>query len=151
MTHRERRSIWALGACFILVLSLAAACGGDGEKEVTVSLSEWSITAAEAQTESGKVRFEATNDGTEPHELVIIRTDLSPTSLPVVDGKVDEERVEIVDEIEPFAAGSTESKTVELSAGRYVLICNIVERVPGQPVESHYEKGMRAAFLVTGD
>jgi hypothetical protein len=98
--------------------------------------------------EPGKVRFVATNDGTEPHELVIIMSDLSAGALPVVDGKVVEEQIDIVDEIEPFAAGATERKTVELKAGKYVLICNVVERVPGEPVESHYEKGMRTAFVV---
>lgn len=132
----------------VAVVVLLSACGG-GAKDVNVSLKEWSVTPEVAQVKPGEVRFVVANEGTEPHELVIIRSDLSPGALPVVDGKVDEERVDIVDEIEPFAAGTTERKTVELKAGKYLLICNIVERPPGEPVESHYEKGMRTAFLVT--
>jgi hypothetical protein len=150
MTVIGRQSHWVWGV-FPAVISvlLLAGCGGDGVKEVKASLKEWSITPEVSQIESGKVRFVVANDGSEPHELVIIRSDLSPDALPVVDGKVDEERVDIINEIEPFAAGTTERKTVDLKAGKYVLICNIVERVPGEPVESHYEKGMRTAFLVT--
>jgi uncharacterized cupredoxin-like copper-binding protein len=132
----------------IVLIGFLTACGGDKPEEVKASLKEWSITPDVAQVKAGEVRFIATNDGTEPHELVIIRTDLAANALPVVEGKVDEERVDIVDEIEPFAAGTTERKTVKLEAGKYLLICNIVERPPGEAVESHYEKGMRTAFLV---
>jgi uncharacterized cupredoxin-like copper-binding protein len=145
---RQSHWVWGIIPAVISVLLLAG-CGGGGVKEVKASLKEWSITPEVSQVESGKVRFVVANDGSEPHELVIIRSDLSPDALPVVDGKVDEERVDIIDEIEPFAAGITEQKTVDLEAGKYVLICNIVERVPGEPVESHYENGMRTAFLVT--
>jgi uncharacterized cupredoxin-like copper-binding protein len=140
-------------ALLLLTLSGASvvliACGGDEAKPVNVSLREWSISVEPRQVQPGSIEFIATNEGAEPHEFVVIKTDLSPSSLPVVDGKVDEEKVEIVDEIEPFAAGSTEKKILELKAGSYVLICNIVERVPGQPVESHYELGMRTSFVVT--
>jgi hypothetical protein len=150
MTVIGRQSHWVWGVIpAVISVLLLAGCGGDGVKEVKASLKEWSITPEVSQIESGKVRFVVANDGSEPHELVIIRSDLSPDALPVVDGKVDEERVDIINEIEPFAAGTTERKTVDLKAGKYVLICNIVERVPGESVESHYEKGMRAAFLVT--
>ncbi|MPZ50247.1 MAG: hypothetical protein GEU75_13280 [Dehalococcoidia bacterium] len=150
MTVLGRQSHWVWGIIpAVISVLLLAGCGGGGVKEVKASLKEWSITPEVSQIESGKVRFVVANDGSEPHELVIIRSDLSSDALPVVDGKVDEERVDIIDEIEPFAAGTTEQKTVDLEAGKYVLICNIVERVPGEPVESHYEKGMRTAFLVT--
>jgi uncharacterized cupredoxin-like copper-binding protein len=150
MKGSRMRLPWQLVAipAVALVIFLTA-CGGGGAKEVKVSLKEWSVAPEVAQVKPGKVRFVVANDGTEPHELVIIRSDLSPGALPVVEGKVDEEKVDIVDEIEPFAAGTTERKTVELKAGKYLLICNIVEKPPGEAVESHYEKGMRTAFLVS--
>jgi uncharacterized cupredoxin-like copper-binding protein len=141
--HLGRRS--GLAVASILTLFVFA-CGGEAQ-EVTVSLKEWSVSPARAEVKAGKVRFVAVNDGTEPHELVIIRTDLPIESLPVVDEKVDEDQVDIVDEIEPFAAGGRESKTVDLKPGRYALICNIVERLPGM-THSHYLLGMRAAFTV---
>jgi uncharacterized cupredoxin-like copper-binding protein len=128
--------------------ALFAACAR-GSTEVKVGLKEWSVTPEVAQVKSGEVRFVVTNEGREPHEFVIIRSDLNPNALPVIDGKVDEERVEVIDEIESFPAGATERKGVRLKAGKYLLICNIVERTPGQPIESHYEQGMTTAFLVT--
>lgn len=150
MMKRSRiRLPWQLGAIpGIALVVFLAACGGGGAREFKVTLKEWSVTPDLAEVSPGKVQFVVTNDGTEPHEMVIIRSDLSPQGLPVVDGKVDEEKVEVVDEIDAFAAGTTERKTVELEAGKYILICNIVENVPGQPVKSHYENGMRTAFLV---
>ena len=147
MNVKHTLSIAGMALTCVLAGAISA-CGGGGGTEVKLGLKEWSITAEVAQVKPGKVRFVVANDGTKPHELVIIRSDLSPGALPVVEGKVDEEKVDIVDEIEPFAAGTTERKTVELKAGKYLLICNIVERVPGVPVESHYEKGMRTAFVV---
>jgi hypothetical protein len=37
--------------------------------------------------------------------------------------------------------------TVDLDAGSYALICNIVEEEEGEP-EAHYAEGMRADFTV---
>ena len=149
MKGRPTRLLWLMALPAIGLVAFLTACGGGETKEVKVSLREWSVTPDVAQMKSGDVRFVVTNDGTEPHELVIIRSDLSLEALPVVAGKVTEDAVDIIDEVEPFAAKATERKTVDLEAGRYILICNIVENVPGQPVESHYEKGMRTAFTVT--
>lgn len=36
--------------------------------------------------------------------------------------------------------------TIDLAAGRYVLICNIVEK--DDEIESHYQEGMRVSFTV---
>ena len=77
----------------------------------------------------------------------MIRTDLEPVALPVEEGHVPEEDVELVDEIEPFAPGTSASITLDLKAGSYVFICNIAEMENGE-LESHYEEGMRVAFTV---
>jgi len=120
----------------------------DDATQVDVTLREWAIVPAQASVEAGKVYFLAENAGPEDaHELVIIKTDLAPDALPVEDHKVPEDQVDIVEEIEPFAANSSASKTVELSRGTYVLICNITEVEDGE-TESHYEEGMRVAFTV---
>ena len=57
------------------------------------------------------------------------------------EGVVDEEGegLELVDEIEDIEGGSSQSLTVNLDAGSYVLICNL----PG-----HYAQGMHAGFTV---
>ena len=108
--------------------------------EVDVRLKEWEITPSETTVNSGQVYFLAQNASpSEPHEFVVVKTDAAADALPVVDGRVPEDQIDIVDEIEPFAAGSSASLTLDLEPGHYVFICNIA---------GHYELGMRAAFTV---
>ena len=141
-----------------VLAALAVACGDDDDDDgnggggggsVDVALAEWSVTPSQATAAAGDVTFTVTNDGTEPHEFLVIRSDLAPDALPVDDeGRVPEDEVDIIDEIEPFAAGTTEEMTVDLEAGSYVLICNIVELPPGEEPESHYLNGMFTGFTV---
>lgn len=117
-------------------------------QQVDVVLREWTVTPQVTTVKAGDVYFLADNQGPEDaHELVIVKTDLAPDKLPVDKGKVPENKVTVIDEIEAFAAKSKASKTVKLSAGTYVLLCNIAEVEDGE-IESHYELGMRAAFRV---
>jgi len=138
-------------ALVVATALLVLACGGDGAVEVKVSLKEWSIelTDGRSEIEAGDVRVIARNGGTKPHQLVVIKSDLPPQELSVVDGKVDEERVNIIGEIEPFAAGETARATLQLSPGKYLLICNVVEVLPGESPEGHYRNGMVAPLFVT--
>ena len=146
----------------VLVATLAA-CGGDKEPggtgtqtpletSVAVTLQEYSVLPGQASAPAGKVTFVATNKGPKDmHELVVVKTDLDPGSLPKkADGSVDEEGAGItaVDEIAEFAPNSTQQMTVTLTAGKYVLFCNVVETEDGK-TEAHYTLGMRAAFLVS--
>ncbi|MCS7294536.1 MAG: hypothetical protein RMK15_00025 [Chloroflexota bacterium] len=130
-------------------LLAAVACSGGGERKVSVELAEWRVVANPAQVKHGKVTFTARNSGPEdPHELVVVRTDLPADQLPIgEDGGIDEEAVEVLGEIEPFGVGETQKLTLDLPPGRYVLLCNIVEVEEGQR-ESHYKKGMFTAFVV---
>ena len=82
------------------------------------------------------------------HEFVVIATDLGITELPTVeDGSVDEsgEGLELIGEIEDIPVGETQSVTLDLEAGNYVLICNIYD---ADEDEAHYQEGMRTAFTV---
>ncbi len=141
------RFVLAIG---VLAALLVAACGGGGDEttDVAVSLTEWTVTAVVSEVSEGKTKFAVTNDGTVPHEFVIVKSDLPPQDLPMEGGKVVESQVNILDEIEPFGAGTTESITLDLTPGKYMLICNIVELPPGQQPVSHYQNGMVALFLV---
>ena len=145
-------------AGLLLALPLVVACGddddddGNGEaSEVAITLREWSVGADPASVKEGDVTFTAENVGPDdPHELVVVKTDLAPGDLPTrEDGGVDEdgEGIEIIGEIEEFAVGETHSATWDLEAGDYVLICNIVEEEDGE-LEAHYALGMRLAFTV---
>ncbi len=124
--------------------------GGGGPSTVNVTLSEFVIEPDPASVPAGEVKFVAANEGEEEHELVIVKTDLAPDALPTkADGSVDEEGegVEFIDEIEEFEGGGTEELTVTLEAGKYVLLCNLVEETGGE-TESHFDEGMYAAFTV---
>ena len=118
---------------------------------VEVTLQEFSVLSAPASAPAGQVTFEGKNTGPkDPHELVVIKTDLAPDALPTTsEGKVDEEGagVELIGEIEEFKVGETRSSSFDLTAGSYALICNIVEKEEGK-TEAHYQLGMRTAFTV---
>lgn len=117
--------------------------------QVNVQLAEWSITPDVDTVAAGEVYFLADNAGAEPHELVVIRSDLAPERLPTGDdGGVPEDEVDMIGEIEPFAAGSQASVAFNLEPGSYLLICNVVEEEESGELESHYQEGMRTAFTV---
>lgn len=153
MDGRVRWVALVLGTTLMLTASACSSDEGDsgdgGGSTVAVTLQEFAIGATPATMPAGSVTFEATNEGPEDeHELVVIRTDLAPSELPTnADGSVDEEGegVEALDEIEEFAVGETQSLTLDLEAGSYVLICNIYT---AEEQESHYQEGMRLGFTV---
>jgi uncharacterized cupredoxin-like copper-binding protein len=141
----------AVAAIAVVLVAGLTACGGDEGSTVEVTLQEFAVLPSVASTGAGSVTFEATNDGpNDPHELVVIRTDLDVNALPTTpEGAVDEagEGIEVIGEIEEFDPGTTESATFELEAGSYALVCNIVEEEEGE-TEAHYSLGMRASFTV---
>ncbi|GIV00664.1 MAG: hypothetical protein KatS3mg014_2279 [Actinomycetota bacterium] len=149
MTERAVRRWWTGPAVLALALVATACGGGGGGGTVEVTLQEWAVAANPSTISAGEVTFEATNEGpNDPHELVVIRTDLAPDQLPTnPDGTVNEEGegIEVLDEIEEFPVGETRSLTLDLEAGSYVLICNIYDE---EEQEAHYQEGMRTGFTV---
>lgn len=138
-------------ALLVAVSALAlvgTACGGGGGS-VDVTLQEFAVVPSPSSIEAGEVTFQATNESPDDvHEFVVFRTDLAPDQLPVDEnGAVDEEGagLELIDEIEDIPVGETQSVTVELESGNYVLICNIWDE---EEQEAHYAEGMRVAFTV---
>jgi uncharacterized cupredoxin-like copper-binding protein len=116
--------------------------------QVDITLREWAVQTGQPSVEAGSVYFLVENVGPDDaHEFVIIRSDLGPLDLPFEDNRVPEDQVDIIDEIEPFTPESSASITVDMEAGRYLLICNITEVEDGE-IESHYKKGMVAVFTV---
>jgi hypothetical protein len=145
--------VLAIGVLLVPAALALPGCGGDdegGESTVAVTLQEFAVVPAESSTSAGSVTFEATNEGPDDdHELVVIRTDLEPQSLPIADdGSVDEagEGIEVIGEIEEFPPGESRSATFDLEAGNYVLICNIYD---ADEQEAHYQEGMRTGFTVS--
>jgi iron uptake system component EfeO len=121
-----------------------ASCGGSGSGggasgDVIVTMKDFSLDASPGSFSAGEIAFGIQNDGPSAHEFVVLRTDDAPDSLPVENGLIPEDRIDIVDEVEDIAPGTNTSLRVGLDPGSYVLVCNF---------PAHFESGMFAAFTV---
>jgi uncharacterized cupredoxin-like copper-binding protein len=116
---------------------------------VDITLQEWAVVPASTSAAAGDVTFKITNTGPEDeHEFVVIKSDLDPGALPTeASGAVDEAGagIEVIDEVEEIPVGGSQDLTVDLAAGNYVFICNILDEDEN---ESHYQMGMRIGFTV---
>jgi hypothetical protein len=127
---------------------------GTGDNEaIGIQLAEFTVTADAPSAAAGSLTFNVQNTGGTPHEFMIVSTDLDPGALPTTaDGNVDESQVDIVDEIEESdlpAQSDVVELTVNLDAGSYALICNVLQEVAsGEPL-AHYTEGMHTGFEVT--
>jgi uncharacterized cupredoxin-like copper-binding protein len=135
-----------------LLMAVASACRqAPVQQVIQVELKEYAIGSDKTSVEAGEVTFTAVNQGTENHELVVIKTELDLLSLPTVEtGAVNEEGtgIQVIGEIEEFPAGETKSASFDLAAGNYVLICNVVETEEDGTIKAHYKEGMRASLTV---
>jgi uncharacterized cupredoxin-like copper-binding protein len=93
---------------------------------------------------AGQVNFSITNIGTIQHELLVFKSDLPPSAVPVdKNGNIVEDGPGITlvsrgDRIDP---GKTQARTVDLTQpGTYTFVCNI----PG-----HFKTGMFRVVTVT--
>ena len=119
---------------------------GASAEGVVASLVEWAI---EAPTEyaAGEVTFTATNNGTFPHELVVIQGE-GYESLPLTEsGAVIEDELPtgaLLGRTARVSGGSSEDLTVTLAPGNYVLLCNL-----GSGGSSHAGRGQRLDITVS--
>lgn len=162
-----RRIIAPVAVAIAVVLSPAAGCGddddadggeggdlgaaGDVATDVDVVLSEFIIEPERDSVSAGEVTFALDNQGAETHEFVVVEA-ASADDLPVDDdGAFDEEAFgedNVLGEVEDIAAGETGELTLDLEAGDYVLLCNIIEEEDDGEVESHFAEGMHTTFTV---
>ena len=147
-TARLGKAAVTAGALGLVALGLVSCSGGDGTT-VAVELQEFAVLPSQSSAPAGSITFEVENIGPEDvHEFVVMKTDLAPEALPVdEDGVVDEAGggMEVIDEIEDIAVGDSQSLSVNLDAGAYVLLCNIWDE---DEQEAHYSLGMRTGFTV---
>ncbi|HRW08511.1 MAG TPA: hypothetical protein P5121_25590 [Caldilineaceae bacterium] len=124
----------------------------DDDGNVNVALSDdtnptsWAVIASTNAVKHKKVTFHVTNislSATRPHELVIIKTDLSPDQLPrLANGAADESQLQVIARTDRLTPGATADLKLKLKKGNYVLICNI---------GGHYGLGMYTGFRVGKD
>jgi uncharacterized cupredoxin-like copper-binding protein len=157
-----RRAILPLAVPVAVLWALAAACGdddrgdeasgdGDGGEEVNVVVSEFTVEPDPESVGAGEVTFVVDNQGGEIHEFLVVDAD-SADDLPVdADGAFDEAafgKDKVLDEVEDIESGDTAELTLDLEAGTYLLLCNVVEEEESGEVESHFMEGMHATFTV---
>ena len=157
-----RRAILPLAVPVAVLWALAAACGdddggdeasgdGDGGEEVNVVISEFTVEPDPESVDAGEVTFVVDNQGGETHEFLVVDAD-SADDLPVDDdGAFDEAAFgedKVLDEVEDIESGDTAELTLDLEAGTYLLLCNVVEEEESGEVESHFMEGMHATFTV---
>lgn len=117
--------------------SLAAAT------KVEATLKEMSIQLSSNTVPAGPVEFAIKNEGKDPHEFVVLKTDLPESKLPLKENKLDEDTkgIERIGEVEEddLKSGGSDTLKLDLKPGRYLIICNL----PG-----HYQAGMKTELTV---
>lgn len=128
-----------------LLLGLAvtfAGCAPSAEAipsdvDVAVHMQDYRVILSAATVKAGTVRFGIKNEGGMEHSFELIKTDLAFDQLPTADAKAKEDG--LVKQVKSLPVGRVSTVTVDLAAGKYVIICNIA---------GHYQLGMRAALTV---
>jgi plastocyanin len=105
--------------------------------KATLKATEFAFGASEIDAKPGKLAITLENVGSMPHELVLLKTDAAPGSLPGMGGRVAE--AGSVGTLSPTQPSRSRTKTFDLKPGRYIFLCNIV---------GHYASGMRGQLVV---
>jgi hypothetical protein len=125
----------------------AAGCDGRGWSDeqpigtVDITMAEYSLTATPAEVEAGTIELVAANEGHIFHEVVVVRWDGDPGTLPQNEaGGADQVQFgdDEVGRIFDFVAGTTCTAAFDLGPGTYALICNLVD----DGFNPHYSQGM---------
>ncbi len=160
ITVRQRRWIFLVPALALFV----AACSSSGASPspvaqtsvsgtqttapgvVPVVLNQWSVTPTTTTFTAGSVSFTVTNQGTIPHEFVVLRTKTQAADIPVKSFEGEAARINEdtagtnVGETGDMEAGATKTLTVNLKPGHYVFFCNL---------PAHYQMGMHVDVTVS--
>jgi hypothetical protein len=107
-----------------------------------VTGTDFDLIADATSAPEGDVTFSISNEGGIDHDFVVIRSDLPIDQLPMdeLTNSIDLSQVDVVGSTPVIAAAGSDSLTLNLTAGRYILLCNI----PG-----HWSH-MNVAFQATG-
>lgn len=113
--------------------------------QVVLAMWEYGFELDHSGSEVSAVTFTIDNTtGKFSHEVALYRTGLAGDDLPLDDkGDVDETSADltVVDRFDRIEYQATESWSLELEPGEYVLVCNL---------PAHYRRGMWAEFDVAG-
>lgn len=104
---------------------------------LTIRMTEYAFDPKDAVAKKGKVTISAPNDGQIAHELVLLKTDADPATLPKKGDEVDESTS--VGELADVQPGATKKATFKLAPGKYAMVCALPD---------HYENGMYGSLTV---
>ena len=133
----------AAAACSSSSSSTSAAgttTSSTGGSSIAATEKDFEISLDPSTASAGEVTFDISNEGPSTHEFVVVQSDLAADQLPVKDGLVSEDAVTVVDEAEDIAPSTTTDLSVDLDAGTYIIICNVV---------GHYQQGMHTTLTVS--
>jgi hypothetical protein len=141
--------------CLIAAAALVAGCGDDsGDNSVDVTATDFAYDLPDEIT-GGLVTMNFVNDGVEPHEYALVRSDERHTAEQLT-AAIDEtlkrggEPPKWVEDVGSYGvqtAGASFSVTRQYEPGSYAFLCFL----PGPGDKNHLELGMRRAFTVSGD
>jgi uncharacterized cupredoxin-like copper-binding protein len=121
---------------------VAVACSGGDEADMTVTLHDDGITLSQESVAAGPLTLESTNEGTKIHEFEVfaVPEGVDANALPVEgDVALADEMLEVIDEVEDIAPGTSATLSLTLDPGSYAVLCNL---------SGHYANGMHATFTV---
>ena len=129
-----------LAAAALLTTACAAAPSDTGEvPTLNLDLSDFKIVSDHATVSPGHVVFGIRNRASMVHELKVVKSDLDADKLPIDAAAAKAKEDGKVGELLNISAGASRKLALELTPGKYVLICNIA---------GHYQLGMRVALEV---
>src|SRR6266568_3074689 len=137
--HRElrTRARWTFAATLAAFAIVAAACSaGPSETSETpsvyVDMSDFKIVTDHPTIAAGHVVIGIRNHASTAHELKVIKTDLAPDQLAVDSATAKAKEDGKVGELLNIVGGASRKLVLELTPGKYVLICNVA---------GHYQLG----------
>lgn len=128
-----------------LLIVATVACGESAPAfdaaavQLVVELRDYTLSPNVADVPAGETKIGIRNRGSQPHDLIVIRTEEAPDKLSYDASRAKASEDGNVGKIKELRAGGTAALTVTLEPGRYVLICNTA---------GHYMLGMRTALTV---
>ena len=128
-----------LAAVIVAAAACAAPAADTGEVPgLYLDLSDFKIVTDHPTVTAGHLVFGIRNHAAMAHEVKVLKTDLDADKLPI-DGSAKAIEAGKVGELMNIGAGASRKLVLDLTPGRYVIVCNIA---------GHYQLGMRVALEV---
>lgn len=134
------RSVAALIALVFLVVGCTGpAEPAPGDSQVVVEMTDYKLTVNLPSVKAGKTKIGVRNLATMEHSFEVLKTDLPHDKIPVDGASAKAKEDGRVGNIPSISAGKSAAVTLDLTPGKYVLICNVA---------GHYQLGMHIGFTV---